>query len=179
MPDFRARLSHVALHVRDLPLMQRFYAEVLGLEVSDRGVNRLGFEMVFMSGSEAAHHQIVLMSGAPETTAPSRVNHMAFMVGSLAALRAVRDRALAMGATGMRPSNHGNAWSVYFADPEGNPIEAFLDTPFHVPQPHGRALDLDQPDEAIIAETERDFGQDPGFMPRSRWAEQHAARIKT
>jgi catechol 2,3-dioxygenase len=180
MPEFRARLSHVALHVRDLPKMQRFYTEVLGLQVSDQGVARgAGCEMVFMSGSEAAHHQIVLMSGAPETSAPSRVNHMAFTVDSLAALRAVRDRALALGATGMRPLDHGNAWSVYFVDPEGNPLEALLDTPFHVPQPHGRALDLDQPDAAIVAETERACRQEPGFLPRAHWEEHHATRLKT
>ncbi|MBV1799807.1 VOC family protein [Siccirubricoccus sp. G192] len=180
MPDFHARLSHVALQVQDLPRMQRFYAEVLGLEVSDQGTARdLGCEMVFMSGSAAAHHQLVLMSGAPGQRAPSRVNHLAFAVDSLAALRAIRDHALALGATGMRQIDHGNAWSVYFADPEGNPLEAFLDTPFHVPQPHGRAFDLDQPDAVIIAETERACRQDPGFLPRTRWAEQHAARLGT
>ncbi len=158
--------------------MQRFYAEVLGLQVSDQGSSQgLGCDMVFMSADETAHHQIVLMSGAPEGSAPARVRHMAFNVGSLAALRAVRDSALALGATEMRPVNHGNAWSVYFADPEGNPLEAFLDTPFHVPQPHGRALDLSRSDEAIIAETEQACREDPGFLPRASWAQQHAARV--
>lgn len=166
----RARLSHVALQVRDLPKMQLFYTEVLGLRISDQGFAKgPGYDMVFMSADETAHHQIVLMSGASEGTGLSRVNHMAFKVGSLPALRVLRDRALALGATGVRPMDHGNAWSVYFADPEGNTLEAFLDTPFYVPQPHGRRLDLDQPDTEIVAETERACREDPGFLPRARW----------
>ena len=179
-PEPRARLAHVALQVRDLPRMQRFYAEVLGLRVSDQGFAKgPGCEMVFMSADEAAHHQIVLMSGAPEQAGPSRVNHMAFKLGSLAGLRALRDRALALGATNLRPMDHGNAWSVYLTDPEGNTLEAFLDTPFHVPQPHGRRLDLDRPDAEILAETERACREDPGFLPRARWEEEHTTRLKT
>ena len=36
----------------------------------------------------------------------------------------------------------GDAWSVYSADPEGNGLEAYVDSPWHVAQPHGRPLDL-------------------------------------
>ena len=56
----------------------------------------------------------------------------------------VHRRALDNGATDMRVTSHGNAWSCYFKDPEGNTVEAYLDTPFHVPQPHGEPLDLSQ-----------------------------------
>ncbi|MBL6082639.1 VOC family protein [Belnapia sp. T18] len=176
----RARLSHVALQVRDLPKMQHFYAEVLGLRVSDQGFAKgPGCEMVFMSADEAAHHQIVLMAGAPEETGPARVNHMAFNVSSLDELRSVRDRALALGATNIRPLDHGNAWSVYFSDPEGNQLEAFLDTPFHVPQPHGRKLDLAQSDCEIMAETERACRGDPGFLSREQWKEKHIVRVRS
>jgi catechol 2,3-dioxygenase len=65
----------------------------------------------------------------------------------------------------MRPVNHGNAWSVYFKDPEGNTVEAYLDTPFHVPQPHGEFLDLSKSDEEIVRETEAACRKEPGFMP--------------
>jgi catechol 2,3-dioxygenase len=64
----------------------------------------------------------------------------------------------------MRVVSHGNAWSCYFKDPEGNTLEAYLDTPFHVPQPHGVALDLSKSDEEILAETEAHCRADPGFM---------------
>ena len=174
----RTTLSHVALHVRDLPAMERFYADVLGLQVSDRGhTARLNCDMVFMSGNPEAHHQVVLMSGRPEEARLNPVNHMSFKIDSLSVLREIRDRARANGVEGLRAVNHGNAWSVYFPDPEGNTIEAFLDTPWHVPQPHGEALDLDRSDAEIIAETQAACAQDPGFMPRNEWDRTHAARL--
>ena len=81
------------------------------------------------------------------------------------------------GVQGLRAVNHGNAWSVYFPDPEGNTIEAFLDTPWHVPQPHGEALDLDKSDADIIAQTEAACSQDPDFMPRPDWDRVHAKKL--
>ena len=37
--------------------------------------------------------------------------------------------------------NHGNAWSVYFRDPEGNRIEIFCDTEWYIEQPCVEDLD--------------------------------------
>jgi hypothetical protein len=74
-------------------------------------------------------------------------------------LREVHKRALALGATEMRPVSHGNAWSIYFKDPEGNTVEAYLDTPFHVPQPHGKPLDLAKSDEQILRRPRRRAGR--------------------
>ncbi len=166
----RARLTHMGIHVRDLDRMVPFYTEVLGLMVSDRGPGRSpGSELVFMTADPRCHHQVVLVTGRPDTTGFNPINQMSFTVGSLAELREVRDRALARGATGMRQVNHGNAWSIYFRDPEGNTLEAYLDTPFHVPQPHGEPLDLAKSDATIMAETEAACRADPGFMPRAEY----------
>ena len=173
-----ANLTHMGIYVRDLPRMKRFYLDTLGLVVSDEGyAARLGAEICFMSASPEVHHQVVLVSGRPESASFSTVMQISFTVPSLAELRRVRDRALANGATGMRPVSHGNAWSIYFADPEGNVIEVYLDSPWHVPQPHGDPLDLDKPDAQILAETEAACRADPGFMPRPEWEKVQAARL--
>ena len=164
MGTIRARLSHVGIHARDQPLLERFYTTVLGLMVTDRGKARSGMELTFMSADPANHHQFVLASGRPDTSGFNPINQISFMVDSLADLREVHRRALENGATGMRVLSHGNAWSCYFADPEGNVVEAYLDTPWHVPQPHGDPLDLSKPDEEIIRETEAICRADPGFM---------------
>ena len=78
-------------------------------------------------------------------------------------------QALARGATQMRGLNHGNALSIYFADPEGNTVEVYVDTPFYVAQPHGDPLDLEKSDAEILAETEAICRADPTFMPLDQW----------
>jgi hypothetical protein len=40
--------------------------------------------------------------------------------------------------------NQGNALSISFFDPEENAVEVYLDAAWHVMQPHGDALDLDE-----------------------------------
>lgn len=148
-----ARLCHLGLHVQDLRLMQAFYTQVLGLSVSDKGMSqRRGQEMAFMTGDPTVHHQLALISGDDECPARQRLEHLAFGVETLADLRHVRDRAVEAGAN-IRAVNHGNAWSIYFADPEGNPLEVMATTPFAMQQPFGQPLDLDQDDTNILSAT--------------------------
>jgi catechol-2,3-dioxygenase len=150
-----ARLSHLGLPVRDLERMLEFYAKVLGLTVSDRGISpRRGQEMAFLTGDPEVHHQLALVAADAEDDAGRRVDHLAFEVASLADLRAVRDRAVAEGAA-IRTSNHGNAWAIYFTDPEGIAVEVFAATPFAMPQPFGQPFDLDQADAEILDATRR------------------------
>lgn len=151
----RVRLAHLGLLVRDVARMQAFYTAVLGLGVSDRGVSeRRGQEMTFMTGDPAVHHHLVLVGAGDAAMNERRLDHLAFEVATLADLRAVRDRASAAGAE-IRASDHGNAWSIYFADPEGNRVEVLAVSPHVAPQPRGRPLDLDQPDACIEAATRR------------------------
>jgi catechol 2,3-dioxygenase len=164
MGTIRARLAHVGIYAHDKPLLERFYTTVLGLVVTDQGVARNGMDLTFLSANASNHHQLVLVSGRPDTSGFNPINQISFMIDSLADLREVHRRALANGALSMRVTNHGNAWSCYFADPEGNTVEAYLDTPFHVPQPHGDPLDLRKSDEEILRETEAACRADPGFM---------------
>jgi catechol 2,3-dioxygenase len=133
--------------------------------VTDQGEGRGGAHLTFLSGNQNNHHQIVLVSGRPDTAGFNPIQQISFMIDGLGDLREVHRRALSLGATDMRPVNHGNAWSVYFKDPEGNTVEAYLDTPFHVPQPHGEFLDLSKSDEEIVRETEAACRKEPGFMP--------------
>jgi catechol 2,3-dioxygenase len=177
MANIRARLAHMGIYVQDRDKMEQFYTEVLGLMVTDRGEGRSGMHLTFMSANPQNHHQVVLVTGRPDTSGFNPIQQISFMVDSLTDLREVHNRALSLGATEMRPVTHGNAWSVYFKDPEGNTVEAYLDTPFHVPQPHGKPLDLTKSDEQILSETEDACRQDPGFMPIEQFKSQMAARL--
>ena len=119
MPNIHARLAHMGIYVHDRTTMERFYTEVLGLMVTDQGEGRAGMHLTFMSGNPENHHQLVLVSGRPDTSGFNPIQQMSFMVDTLGDLREVHQRALALGATEMRPVSHGNAWSCYFKDPEG------------------------------------------------------------
>lgn len=177
MTTIRARLAHVGIYAHDKPKLEHFYSTVLGLVVTDHGKARSGMELTFMSANPSNHHQLVLVSGRPDTSGFNPINQISFMVNSLADLRVVHRRALDNGATEMRVTSHGNAWSCYFKDPEGNVVEAYLDTPFHVPQPHGEPLDLSKSDEAIYQETEAACRADPGFMMMEAFQQSLADRL--
>jgi catechol 2,3-dioxygenase len=170
-------LSHVGVFVRELEAMVRFYTEVFGLQVTDRGVGKtFQNELVFLSARPEQHHQLVLASGRPADATFSTVMQLSFMVQDIDALRRVRKDALERGATQMRGLNHGNALSIYFSDPEGNTVEVYLDTPYYVAQPHGDPLDLEKSDAEIWKETEAICRADPTFLPRDEWQRQFEAR---
>ncbi len=73
------------------------------------------------------------------------------------------------GVENLLPRNHGNAWSVYFDDPEGNNVEVYLDSPFHIPQPFGEFLDFELSDEEIVQTTEALVREIEGFSMRTEW----------
>lgn len=159
----KPQLSHVGIYVNDTEAMIRFYQEVLGLTVTDRGISSSAkLPITFMSSTPDQHHQFVLVEGRAKD-APSTINQLSFKVASLAELREVAGKATARGMK-LRQTSHGNAWSVYFPDPEGNQVEIYLDTPWHVAQPHGDPLDLSLSDEAIHEQTEKKVRGDPTFQ---------------
>ena len=171
MLEIRPSLAHLGIAVIDIDRMEDFYTKVFGLMVTDRGVGAVfKNQLVFLSGSPEQHHQVVLSTGrAPEH--PSTVMQLSFKVKSLDELRTMQKRALDHGASDMIGLNHGNAWSIYFYDPEENRIEIYLDTVFHTPQPCGAKLDLSKSDDEIVAETEALIASLPGSMERSAYVD--------
>jgi len=168
--------SHVGIFVRDIARMERFYTDFLGLLVSDSG--DLGpVSMVFLSRDPRDHHQIVLVSGRPAETTFSVINQISLRVEDLAALRYFQSKAAAHGATDVQAVTHGNALSVYFRDPEGNRVEVFIDTPWHVTQPSREPIDLSLPDEEVWRWAEAQASKLRGFQPISAWQQQFQKRL--
>jgi catechol 2,3-dioxygenase len=172
------RLSHCGIYVNDVGRQVDFYTSVLGLVVSDRGVSgRSGTELAFLTAATDHHHQIVLISGrAPQGA--TTVNQLSFKVANIDELKAMFGRAKEAGVTVIRQVNHGNALSFYFADPEGNGLEVYIDTPWYVPQPHGAPIDLSLPSAQIMAEAERHCRETPGFMPHEEWKASVEAKLQ-
>ena len=170
-------MAHVGIHCVDLPRMVDFYTRVLGFTETDRGVVR-GFDIVFTSWDPVDHHQVALVSGRPSTEGFNHINQLSFRVDRLEEVQSVWQRVKdEPGVHDMRGTNHGNAFSFYFRDPEGNRVEIFCDTPWYISQPCIEELDLSKSAAVILAETEAFCRHAPGFRPVSDFQQAVAERI--
>ncbi len=177
-PTARLALSHTTMAVRDLDTMLDFYRDVLGFVVTNRGAAPDGSEMAFISQDPGEHHQMVFISGLPENAQQFvMVDHLAFRTGDLDDLRAIGERLDQAGIEGVIPIDHGNAWSLYFNDPEGNGLECFVDSPFHVAQPFADGLDIGASDGEIEATTLARIEDDAEFQPMAEWRAQFRQRL--
>ena len=66
---------------------------------------------------------------------------------------------------------------MLLAFPEGNRIELYTPTPWHVEQPFGKLFDLNDSVEAIHQQTLEMIRDDPTFCPREQWASRLADKI--
>jgi catechol 2,3-dioxygenase len=174
----RPQLTHMGVNVYDIKKMEEFYTKVLGLVVTDRGVSdRLHADLVFLSVDPLTHHQVAFASGRDPDSPKSTVNQISFIMDSLDELRAMYVRVRDYGVEELRPTNHGVSWSVYFLDPEGNTIELYTDTPWYISQPHGDPLDLEAPNEQIVADTLAMCQDDPKFVPIEQFRDSVRAKL--
>src|SRR5438876_7393936 len=181
-------LSHFGLSCFDLAPMEDFYTRVLGMTVTDRGDVAGGMaQLVFLTTDPSEHHQLVLASGRTEGAIlegpvlggsfGAAIFQLTFRLDDLATLRRVQHRLVAEGNTNFVPLNHGNAWSLYTRDPEGNAIELVVDSPWYVHQPCGEYLDLSLDDGEILRQTEELCRATGDCEPFDVWREKIARRI--
>jgi catechol 2,3-dioxygenase-like lactoylglutathione lyase family enzyme len=120
-------LGEVALRVDHLDEMQRFYQDVIGLELMQRFPTSAFFKV---AAGFAGHTQIVALfdrrgqAGYHDlSAAQSTIDHIAFAI-ALEDFEAEKQR---LEAAGMQVSVTQHAWvhwrSLYVHDPEGNEVE--------------------------------------------------------
>ena len=177
-PPERLSFSHVGIYVHDLEKMADFYKRVFGFVETDRGVVR-GHPIVFLTRDSREHHQIVLAEGRTGGLDDFVLNQISLRTGRLQDLRdmlaVIEDEPA---ASDVRPVSHGNAWSIYFRDPEKNRIEVFVDTPWYTEQPVLEPLDLTLSDEDISARTLEAIRDNPTFKPIEVWREGLARKLE-
>lgn len=121
----RATLGHVHLKVRDLERAIGFYSRVLGLRVTER----VDAHFAFLSGGDA-HHEVALQELGPEAAGPDPhgvgLYHVAFEVPDAASLATAYDMLVEAGIP-VAAVDHAISWALYFADPDGNGVEIYLD----------------------------------------------------
>ena len=146
-------LGHIGIFVRDLEKMVAFYRDFLGLQVTKQNW-RAG--TVFLSADpEAADHQIALVRGRPEGEEPKLIQQISFRCAALDDVRQFHRRLVAAGYRIQRVVNHASAIGCYFYDPEGNCAEVFWVTGRESWVPVSIPIDVEQSDEAILAEIDR------------------------
>lgn len=179
----KLRWSHTVLYVKDSELMVGFYRDVLGFEISDKGPltlgeEDLGVEITFLTQVSSDHHQLAFAPVRGEAGPSNSHDHMAFRVDSLADVKEMARRVEEDGrATGIGAVTHGNAWSVYFKDPEGNGLEVFCDSPFHVRQPQAGTWDFSMSEDELRRVTEEQFGGEPEFKPADEFYAERRRRF--
>jgi catechol 2,3-dioxygenase-like lactoylglutathione lyase family enzyme len=146
-------LGHIGIYVRDLDRMVAFYRDLLGMRVTKQNW-RAG--VVFLSADpESVDHEIALIRGRPAGEDPHLINQISLRVASLDDLRAFRRRLVAEGYRIDAVANHASAIGCYFFDPEGNRTEVFWVTGRPCWVPTANPIDIEQPDEAVLAEVDR------------------------
>ncbi|WP_337875786.1 VOC family protein [Elioraea sp.] len=118
-------IGEVALRVRDLDRVARFYRDAIGLEdvpASDGAI-----------GLGAGGVRLLTLIGDPHAWTPDALSaglfHTAFLLPSRAALAGWLAHALGRGLAIDGASDHLVSEAIYLADPEGNGIEVYADRP--------------------------------------------------
>ncbi|MEV4516320.1 VOC family protein [Dactylosporangium sp. NPDC049525] len=147
------KLGHTGLWVYDLPTMRDFYERVLGLTVTDEDAD-LGI-VFFSSRPDEEHHEFVLQRGRTAAIGDKQQHQISWRVESLDDIRAYHDIFVRSDITVQQEVTHGNAFGIYFFDPEGNRNEVYLRIERDVRQPFRKSIDFGLPPDEIWAEAER------------------------
>lgn len=176
MSNLNFSLNHVGIQVIDMPRMSDFYTSFFGFVVTDRRDDPNPIQ--FMTRSPDEHHQLLLAWGrAPES--PSTVAQISFLMEDFTQLRTLYERAKAdERIPKIWTLDHGNSWTVYFHDPEGNTIECYVHSPWHVSQPYGTPIDFSLSDEEIYRATEAASLANPTYMTAEAYRAQLVEKLE-
>ncbi|HXV00763.1 MAG TPA: VOC family protein [Caulobacteraceae bacterium] len=118
----------MVVRVTDLPRAEGFYNGLLGLPISAR-FDEAGTRMTFFSLGN--HHDFAIMEvsgeGSTRSESATGMHHVAFKIGDcLDELREAKARLEGAGVE-VNPIDHEVTKSLYFADPDGNGVEVYVD----------------------------------------------------
>ena len=146
-------LGHVGIYVRDLEKMVAFYRDTLGMRITKQNW-RAGI-VFFSTDPDRADHEIALFRGRPEDADSRMINQISLRVATLNDLRIFRKRLVAEGLRIDAVVNHVSALGCYYFDPEGNRSEVFWVTGRACWVPIAHLIDIEQSDEAVMAEVDK------------------------
>lgn len=107
-------IDHVEVFVRDLDTAARWYEQALGL----KEIVRWDPEPVMIG---AGGNKLALFRGG-RPSSPGGWRRVAWRTGR-AGFEAAQQHLRSLGIAFQGPVDHQTAWSIYFRDPDGNPLE--------------------------------------------------------
>ena len=121
------QLGHVNIRVRDLEKSEKFYSEVLGLEVTHRRDR-----IVFFSLGDLSHELAITPMGDDATGPDSKqigTNHFAWEMASFEDLQAMYRQLNDHGVEVHHTRDNTFSVGIYFTDPDGNGNEVYIEDP--------------------------------------------------
>ena len=157
-------LGHTGVWVTDLEVMRDFYEQVVGLTVTDSDDE---FGIVFLSSRpNDEHHEMVLQRGRRAADDVHLVHQISWRVDSYETLQDCHRRLVEHDVRIQQIVTHGNAFGIYFFDPEGNRNEFYWSTGVDVPQPFRRTIDVDVDEgDALQVSQELIADDQPKYQP--------------
>ena len=119
------KIGHVHLNVRNLEKAESFYADVFGFRVTER----VRETFVFLSLGDQ-HHDLALRNVGENAPISPELSvgmyHFAIEMENHKSLAELCKKLQEMGVS-IGSSDHGISHALYFRDPEGNEVEAYVD----------------------------------------------------
>ena len=147
-----------------MDMMSDFYERVIGLTVTDAD-DEQGI-VFFSSRPQIEHHEFVLQRGRTAPAGAMLPHQISWRVDSVETLQMYHHRFKDEGVPVQQEVTHGNAYGIYFFDPEGNRGEVYVRIPKDVRQPFRKSLNLEQSAAGVHADAERLLTEDgPRYQP--------------
>ena len=121
-------LGHVVLRVTNRSRAEQFYGDMLGLPICAR-FDENGIRMTFFTLGN--HHDFAVMEvsgeGSSDSESATGLHHVAFKIGDRMEELLDAKAKLESAGVAINPVDHEVTKSLYFADPDGNGIELYID----------------------------------------------------
>ena len=116
--------GHAVLYVSDPEASARWYCETLGME---RVIDSEAFQAIFLSFGWRDHDLALIQAPAGQSLGQQDVHHLALELDTdLEGFKAFRRRLVEKDVTITGTVDHGVSFGIYFLDPDGHQLEAFM-----------------------------------------------------
>jgi catechol-2,3-dioxygenase len=117
-------IGHAVLYVSDPEASAAWYGDILGME---RVIYSEQFQAIFLSFGWRDHDLALFQAPPGQSLGQQDINHLALELDTdLEGFKAFRRRLIDKDVTITGTVDHGVSYGIYFLDPDGHQLEAFM-----------------------------------------------------